>query len=157
MDARICTNPACRTIQPGHRCGLCNTATRSLPQVSLSLIGVEGAARLTHTPGHAYSIILDTPSGPHAVDILMSDLLQASQAHLPLVNEASGLAIMDGLRNAAALVRTKNTGHWAGWIRYFLDLLQGHTDRASFQEVLRDIQQAVDAAILEDLDPPEAP
>lgn len=155
MDARICTNPKCRTILPYHTCSLCDTPTEPLPRISLGLIGIDGAARLIHTPDSGYSILITTSSGHHAVNVSTSDILHSAQAHLPHLNPTTGLMIMDSLKDAATLIRTKNTGHWSGWVLYLLDLLQDRTDTATFQAFLKDVQQDLTTNILKDLDPPE--
>lgn len=157
MDARICTNPQCRTILPFRTCSLCLSSTEPLPRISLGLIGVDGAARLVHTPDKGYSILVTVPSGDHTVRVSLPDLLHRAQAHLPHINTTSGLMIMDSLRTAAHFIRTKNTGHWTGWVLYLLDLLQDHTDTVSFQAVLKDLQHDITTNILEDPVPPEAP
>lgn len=82
--------------------------------------------------------------------ILIPDLVHAAQLHLPKLNHVSGLVIMDALRNTASLVRTKNTGHWAGWIIYLIEALQEHADPDSFKNVLLDLRQDINTALSKD-------
>lgn len=154
MDARICPNPACRTIQPGHECGLCKKRTSPLPKISLAPIGIDGTAHLVHRCAHGYAVQITTQSTLHRVAIPLSNLLQSAQPHLSLVNEAGGLMIMDTLKSAARLIRSKNTGHWAGWILYLLEALQDRADATAFQEVLTDLSHDLDNMIVEDDIPP---
>jgi len=143
MDARICSNPACHTIQTGYKCSLCNASTNPLSPLSLTLIGVDGAARLIHTPSNAYAIQVNTRSGNRTLDLPMSDLLHSSQMHLPHINAASGLTILDALKLAATLIRTVNPDRWAGWVAYLLDVLEQNTDAASFQVFLTEVHNHV--------------
>lgn len=155
MNARICTNPKCRTILPNYTCSRCNTPTEPLPRISLALIGLDATARLVHTPDKGFFIHIAAPSGPRNVPITLTDLLHSAQPLLPHTNEVTGLMIMDSLKTAALFIRTKNAGHWSGWVLYLLDLLQDHTDTVTFQEVLKDLQQDIVTNILEDPVPPE--
>ena len=141
MDARICTNPQCRTVLPYNTCSLCQTATEPLPLLSLGKIGIDGHARLIHTPQSAYSIQLTLPSGHHTVNVSLRDLLHTAQAHLPHVEAVTGLMIMGSLDNAATFIRTKNTAHWPGWILYLLEALQDHANKDAFREVLNTLLQ----------------
>lgn len=154
MDARICTNPTCRTVQSAPECGLCKKPTKALSPISLAPIGLDGTARLTCTPGHTYSIIIDIPSGLATARVAISDLLQACQPQLPHVNEASGLMIMDALKSAGRLVRTKNTDYWAGWITYLLEVLQDYTNATSFDEVLASLHHQIHQMIDKNAPPP---
>lgn len=149
MDARICANPQCLSVMPAFTCTICNTPTEPLPRISLALIGVDATARLTHTSPHGYFILIAAPSGYHNVNISLTDLLRSAQPQLPHINEVTGLMIMDSLSTASVFIRTKNAGHWSGWVLYLLDLLQDHTDTVTFQEVLRDLQQDIATKILE--------
>jgi len=157
MHARICTNPQCRTILPYHTCSLCQTATEPLPLISLGLTGIDGTARLIHTPPTAYSILLILPSGHHTVNVSLRDLVHSAQAHLPLVEPVTGLMIMDSLDNAATLLRSKNTGHWPGWILYLLEALQDHANTHSFRQVLQTLLQDLNTNLLDSHIPPEDP
>jgi len=157
MNARICTNPRCRSIIPAFTCGLCNTPTEPLPRISLALIGLDATARLIHTHDHGYFILITAPSGRYNVSISVTDILHSAQPLLPHLNEVTGLMIMDSLKTAALFIRTKNAGHWSGWCNYLLDLLQDHTDTVTFREVLQDLQQDIATNIVEDPVPPEAP
>lgn len=150
MNARICTNPTCRMILPYHKCHLCGTATEPLPHVSLAMIGIDGTAHLDHTPDTGYSIAVHTASGASHLNIPLNDLLRPAQLRLPNVDPASGLAIMDALSAAAALIRTKHTAHWTGWIIYLLEVLQNHADQTTFQEMLRTLQESLSQAIVKD-------
>ncbi|MBA7680361.1 hypothetical protein ES703_88676 [subsurface metagenome] len=155
MDARICSNPTCRTILPQHTCTLCGTATEPLPSLNLAPIGIDGTAKLTHTFNNGYAIVVKTRSGRHLAHITLADLLQSSQPHLPNVHEAGGLMIMDAVKTAARLIRTKNTGHWSGWVTYLIEILQGYTDAATFHQVLVDLSQAVSSALTDQKPPPD--
>lgn len=157
MDARICTNPKCRTVMPAFTCSLCDTPTEPLPRISLALIGVDATARLIHTSDEGFFILVAAPSGHHSVAISLTDLLRSAQPHLPRINEVSGLMIMDSLKTAALFIKTKNAGHWSGWFLYLLDLLQDHTDTVTFQEVLKDLQHDLTIQTNLDTDPLEQP
>lgn len=149
MNARICTNPNCRAIQPGVKCHLCRTATQDIPPIPLHAIGVEGTAYLAHTDSQGYSIAITTTSVSHAIHIPISDLLHSAQLQLPHLNPAGGLVIMDAIRNACSLIKTKNTHLWAGWVIYLLEVLQDHADPDSFQDVLRNLRQDLDTCFIE--------
>ena len=153
MNARICTNPSCRAIQPGDKCHLCGTCTHELPVIPLQSIGLDGTARLTHQSLDGYSILITTSSGPHRMPIAISDLVHAAQLHLPNINHVSGLMVMDALKVASNLVKTKHTCLWSGWVIYLLESLQEHTDNGSFQHVLLDLLHDIQTTLLE-ADPP---
>lgn len=155
MDARICSNPKCRTILPTYTCSLCSGPTEPLPAIPLGLIGVDGQARLIYTRARAYAILITKPSGNQTLKVLLHDLMRCSQPHLPLPNPVTGLMIMDAVNNAATLIRSKNPGHWASWIISLLQALEAHAHPTSFQEVLKDLEQDIRTNILEDPDPPE--
>ena len=157
MNARICTNPSCRTIQPGNKCHLCKTATQELPAIPLQSIGLDGTARLTHQLIDGYSILITTASGPHRMPIKIPDLVHAAQLHLPNTNHVSGLMVMDALNVASNLIKAKNTGHWAGWIIYLLEKLQNHADIASFKNVISDLRQGLHATFVEHNTPSSTP
>lgn len=150
MDVRICSNPACRTIQPYDKCGNCGTATTPLPRLSLAPVGVNGTAHLIHNPSEGYAIMICAPSHNSVLSIPIHDLVQHAQPQLPHINPISGLHIMDTLSVAANLMRSRNTGQWSGWILYLLEVLQGHTDPAAFQEFLKDVRGDLNVAIVED-------
>ena len=155
MEARICTNPTCRTILPYYDCSLCGTRTELLPHVSLALIGVNGTAHLSHDPSAGYKITVKTLTSIQHLSIPMNTILHTTQPRLPNLDPASGLEIMDTLKSAARLIQTKNSGHWPGWILYLLEALQGHTDQVTFQGVLRELRHDLEQAIVEDDVPPE--
>lgn len=155
MDAQICTNPQCRAILPYHICTLCQAPMEPLPGLSLAPIGIDGAARLVHSRTTGYSVLVSVPTGHYPVHVSLRDILNRAQPSLPFLNAVTGLMIMDSLKTAANLIRSKNTGHWTGWILYLLELLQDHTDTTAFQQVLQDIQHDIAANIVEAPVPPE--
>lgn len=157
MNAKICTNPKCRTIQPGKKCHLCKAPTVELPTIPLHSIGIDGTACLTHKNANGYSLLVTTGSGTHSMLVRIPDLVHAAQLRLPYSSHVTGLMIMDALKIASNLVKAKNTGFWAGWILYLLETLQDYADSASFRNVVLDLQRDLAAVLLEDDEPPEVP
>jgi len=113
------------------------------------MIGLDGTAQLTHTPNNGYAVLIKVRSGHHLAHLTLADLLKSGQAHLPHIYEAGGLVIMDTLKGAARLIRTKNAGHWAAWIAYLIDVLQDYTDATTFREVIKDLQQEIAHTVAE--------
>lgn len=157
MNARICTNPNCRTIQSERKCHLCKAPTEELPAIPLHSIGLDGTACLVHKNTNGYSLLITTISGTRFIPVRIPDLVHAAQLHLPIPGHVTGLMIMDALKIASNLIKTKNTGFWTGWIIYLLETLQDHADSASFQNVLLDLRRDITVTLLEDDTPPETP
>ena len=149
MKARICANPNCHAIQPGAKCHLCKTTTRDIPPIPLHAIGVDGTIHLDHRENDGYSIIVLTSSVSHRAHIPISNLLHSAQLHLPLLGPASGLTIMDAIKNICSLIKTKNTCFWAGWVIYLLEVLQDHADPGAFRGVLKSLRQDLDTCFIE--------
>lgn len=154
MNARICSNPSCRTILPSFKCHLCGSTTDALPYIPLASIGISGTARLTHRSNRGYAITVKAPSGSYNLPVSLSDLLRSAQLHLPDLNPVSGLTIMDALKHAATLIQTRSSGCWPGWVIYLLETLQDHADPAAFQQVLKDLRRDLNTCLAQDDDIP---
>lgn len=155
MRARICENSKCYTIQCQVKCFRCNGPTEPLPDIPLYAAGIDGKAHLEHTDDAGYTLVLELPDGPEHARVPVASLLHAAQPHLPTLKHISGLEIMDTLSNAALLIRTKNSGHWPGWVIYLLERLQDTTDPAAFQDVLKDLQHNIKAVFIQGEEPEE--
>lgn len=140
MDARICTNQNCLTIQPAHVCSLCRHDTKPLGQVSLLPAGIDGTGHLVYTETFNYALRVHTPTTTLHLDIPIPALVQSGQALLPGLGATTSLSIMDTLKCASTMIKTKDTGKWVGWILYLVECLQALTNAPSFQRILADLR-----------------
>lgn len=157
MQARICTDDQCLTIQPLMTCGLCKHATEPLPTLPLALLGVDGTVQLHFTPTDNYGLRIDTEHLHKMITLNTKDLVQNSQPPLRGLLAASGPMIMNSLASAATLIATTNTPHWSGWTLFLLETLEKHTTPDTYQQILRDLSEMLARHIFKTLVSADSP
>lgn len=124
MNARICSNPSCRILQPHSTCIVCKAPTHPLPALRLDILAVTGTIELVHSIADIYSLKISTPNITEYVSIHPTDLVQQCPPMPPGHLEAADLMIMEALWNASTLIITKPPDQQPRWVTYLIELLQ---------------------------------
>lgn len=92
MNARICTNPKCRTVQPFTTCNICDRPTEPLPTISLAPIGANAAASLYHDPFNGYTILVSTSTRHRHLQLRLTEIVQHGQPLLYIQTDPTPLS-----------------------------------------------------------------
>jgi len=137
MIARRCTSETCRTISQHFTCPLCDSPTLNLPELFLGPIGLDVKASLRWSPKEKYFLLIDKPSGPARLPIQIRDIRYNTQPNLPNFEPATGLQIMDYLKDLATIIAQREPTVWCGWVTYLIEALQAHTNEVHYQALLQ--------------------